>query len=246
LRAPTACKRTVSGTISLSYSEYFSPFPYGTGSLSVIEEYLALPDGAGRFTQDFSGPALLRIPLVHNNFYLQGFHLVSLTFPGNSVWCCFLNAVLQPWGSTPPQFRLFPVRSPLLRESLDYFLFLQVLRCFSSLGWLPFGWYTFSVPGCPIRKSSVITLVCSLPKLIAAYHVLHRLSMPRHPPYALIRFKYVCIVLLFTTSCYSIHYCINYKDLIAFPICQRTYDPYGSSVMCMDLNHSRAACQLHL
>jgi hypothetical protein len=63
-KASTACRCTVSGTISLRYSRYFSPFPYGTGSLSVFEEYLALPDGAGRFTQDFSGPALLRIPLT--------------------------------------------------------------------------------------------------------------------------------------------------------------------------------------
>ena len=83
--APTACRRTVSGTISLPCSGCFSPFPYGTGSLSVSEEYLALPDGAGRFTQDFSGPALLRILLVPNYFYLQGFHLVSPTFPGSSV-----------------------------------------------------------------------------------------------------------------------------------------------------------------
>ena len=30
-------------------------------------------------------------------------------------------------------FGLFPVRSPLLGESFIYFLFLQVLRCFSSL-----------------------------------------------------------------------------------------------------------------
>ena len=29
------------------------------------------------------------------------------------------------------------------------------------------------------------TLVCSSPKLFAAYHVLHRLPMPRHPPHAL-------------------------------------------------------------
>ena len=27
--------------------------------------------------------------------------------------------------------------------------------------------------------------ICSLPQLIAAYHVFHRLSVPRHPPYAL-------------------------------------------------------------
>jgi hypothetical protein len=104
-----------------------------------LESYLALPDGAGSFTQDFSGPALLRILLVHNHFHLQGFHLVSLTFPGNSVWGCFLNAVLQPSGSTLPKFGLFPFRSPLLGESLDYFLFLRVLRCFSSPGWLPCG-----------------------------------------------------------------------------------------------------------
>src|SRR6478735_11458466 len=48
--------------------------------------------------------------------------------------------------------------------------------------------------GCPIRKSSDIMLVCSSPKLIAAYHVLHRLSEPRHPPYALKCFKRVITI----------------------------------------------------
>ena len=69
------------------------------------------------------------------------------------------------------------------------YLDVSVLRVgFTAL--LPW-WYTFSVPGCPIRKSSDITLVCSSPKLIAAYHVLRRLIDPRHPPYALICFKKV-------------------------------------------------------
>jgi hypothetical protein len=45
LRAPTACKRMVSGSFSLPYSGFFSPFPHGTGSLSVSQEYLALTDG---------------------------------------------------------------------------------------------------------------------------------------------------------------------------------------------------------
>ena len=58
---PTACKRMVSGTISLLCSRFFSPFPHGTGSLSVSQEYLALADGAAGFRQDFSGPVLLRI-----------------------------------------------------------------------------------------------------------------------------------------------------------------------------------------
>jgi hypothetical protein len=52
--APTVCKHTVSGTISLSYKEFFSPFPHGTCSLSVTEEYLVLPDGSGRFPQNFT------------------------------------------------------------------------------------------------------------------------------------------------------------------------------------------------
>ncbi len=83
--APTACRRTVSGTISLPCSGCFSPFPHGTGSLSVSEEYLALPDGAGKFMQDSSGPALLRILLVYINLYLQGYHLLWLIFPDDSV-----------------------------------------------------------------------------------------------------------------------------------------------------------------
>ena len=47
---------------SPSCSEYFSPFPHGTGPLSVSQEYLALPDGAGKFKRGVSDPALLRVP----------------------------------------------------------------------------------------------------------------------------------------------------------------------------------------
>ena len=73
----------------------------------------------------------------------------------------------------------------------DFFLFLQVLRWFTSLGSLapayvfsgPFGGFT--AVGFPIRRSSDITPVCGSPKLIAAYHVLLRLFLPRHPPCAL-------------------------------------------------------------
>ena len=46
---------------------FFSPFPHGTGSLSVTEEYLALRSGLRSFRQGFTCPALLRILLrVHN------------------------------------------------------------------------------------------------------------------------------------------------------------------------------------
>src|SRR5690554_3321514 len=83
--APTACRRTVSGTISPPYSGYFSPFPYGTGSLSVDKEYLALPDGTGRFRQDSSGPALLRILLISVYLRLRDYHPLGLNFPVHSA-----------------------------------------------------------------------------------------------------------------------------------------------------------------
>ena len=73
----------------------------------------------------------------------------------------------------------------------DFFLFLQVLRWFTSLGSLMPAYVfsrmylRFTQVGFPIRRSSDITPVCGSPKLIAACHVLHRLILPRHPPCAL-------------------------------------------------------------
>src|SRR5438270_11020008 len=53
----------VAGTISLPSQGFFSPFPRGTGSLSVAKEYLALSGGPDGFMQSFTCTALLGIPL---------------------------------------------------------------------------------------------------------------------------------------------------------------------------------------
>ena len=74
--APTACRRMVSGTISLPSSGCFSPFPHGTSALSVSREYSALPDGPGGFAQGSSCPALLRIPLGPLRLRVQDCHLL--------------------------------------------------------------------------------------------------------------------------------------------------------------------------
>jgi hypothetical protein len=81
----------VSGTISLPSQGFFSPFPHGTSSLSVVGEYLALPDGPGRFPQGFSCPAVLRSHLKEDcnlrygavTLYGPTFQtvLVSLSYP---------------------------------------------------------------------------------------------------------------------------------------------------------------------
>src|SRR5690554_1182401 len=58
--APTACRHTVSGSISLPSKGCFSPFPHGTSSLSVVCVYLALDNGLPRFRQGNTCPAVLR------------------------------------------------------------------------------------------------------------------------------------------------------------------------------------------
>ena len=60
-RALADCKQTVSGSVSLSFSLFFSPFRHRTRSLSVTDQYLALPHGRGGFRQGFTCPALLGI-----------------------------------------------------------------------------------------------------------------------------------------------------------------------------------------
>ena len=58
-RPPTVCRHPVSGTVSLPSSGCFSPFPHGTCSLSVAQEYLGLESGLPMFRQDCTCPALL-------------------------------------------------------------------------------------------------------------------------------------------------------------------------------------------
>jgi hypothetical protein len=86
LRAPTACRRTVSGTISLPSSGCFSPFPRGTRSLSVASTYLALEDGPPRFLRGSSCPRVLRYVIRKaSTFRVRGYHPLCRTIPGTST-----------------------------------------------------------------------------------------------------------------------------------------------------------------
>jgi hypothetical protein len=75
-------------------------------------------------------PLYSGVSLRFSKFRIQGCHLLWPTFPCRSttsltlVCKSFNPSQLVHW------FGLFPFRSPLLRES---FLFLKLLRCFSSL-----------------------------------------------------------------------------------------------------------------
>ena len=79
--ALTPCKHTVSGSISLPSQGYFSPFPHGTCSLSVANEYLALRHGRRRFMQSFTCSALLRNILGFFQFLVTGLSPSLELFP---------------------------------------------------------------------------------------------------------------------------------------------------------------------
>ena len=89
----TACRHTVSGTISLPSQGFFSPFPHGTGSLSVARTYLALRDGPRSFPRGFSCPAVLRNARESPcSFHLRGYHTLWPTFPRRSTSRRFGNS----------------------------------------------------------------------------------------------------------------------------------------------------------
>ena len=85
-RTLTACRRHGFRFYFTPLPGFFSPFPHGTGSLSVDYEYLALEDGPPIFRQDFSCPALLVVRLVSPfGFRVRGYHPLWLPFPEHST-----------------------------------------------------------------------------------------------------------------------------------------------------------------
>ena len=72
------------------------------------------------------------------------------------------------------------------------FLFLRLLRCFSSPGSPPYTMDSctddcIATAGFPHSDIPGSMDICSSPRLFAAYHVFHRLLVPRHSPCALPR-----------------------------------------------------------
>ena len=184
----------ISGSFSLLCSRFFSPFPHGTGSLSVSWSYLALRDGPRCFTQDFSCPALLRnSPCLSGRFRIRDCHPLRSDFPeGSSI---FLSK--RRWRSYYPGQRRNAAGLGWCAFARHYlhnhccFLFLRLLRCFSSPG-LPHARHgnTIACIGLPHSEIHGSRGICPSPWLIAACHVLLRLQEPRHPSCALLSFPY--------------------------------------------------------
>ena len=190
--APTACRLPISGSVSLPLSGCFSPFPHGTCSLSVVEEYLGLEGGPPMFRQDFTCPALLESLA---DLRLRGCHPLRPDFPIGSALCHESTGLVR-------------VRSPLLTESrlMSFPTGTEMFQFPAFAFWslciqpkIPFTRPANRLPrerGCksegrkggfPHSEIFGSKGARTSPKLIAACHVLHRLSTPRHPSEALMR-----------------------------------------------------------
>ena len=170
---------------------FFSPFLRSTISLSVTQEYLALRGGPRRFTRDFTCPMLLGIR-HYQSFQLLDFH---------HLWCRIqllrLNFILLLYtfkcvNCRPPTTPTFKIGLGCSRFARRYygnrfcFLFLRLLRCFNSPGCL-FPHYEFCRKYKWLPNSGIFgsKLASSSPKRIAGTRALHRLCVPRSPPFAL-------------------------------------------------------------
>ena len=145
-----------------------------------------VPDDSDRIPRapPYSGVSMTRCSLP-----VREYHPLRRDFPDASGSCIrYFLEILQPrkvrklHGLGSSRFdRHYP-------GNRSFFLFLRVLRCFSSPRSPP-----LLVQGIPRMRGglshSEITGsrdICASPVLFAAYHVLHRLREPRHPPCALL------------------------------------------------------------
>ena len=130
-------------------------------------------------------------------FAYRAFTFYGLTFQTVRLACWFLT--LRLYAERIPR----PLRtqacsglgsSPFARRysgNRVFFLFLEVLRCFSSLGsrratyGFSDGRLGITPAGFPHSGILGSKPACGSPRLIAASHALHRFLAPRHPPFAL-------------------------------------------------------------
>ena len=112
-------------------------FPSQYYALSVTKEYLALGGGPPDFPQGSTCLAVLWIPLAGYCFHVQDFHPLWSDFPNRSInrsphisWSVTPECTHSGLGSSDFARRYFRNRC--------FFLFLRLLRCFSSPGSLPY------------------------------------------------------------------------------------------------------------
>ena len=167
---------------------FFSPFPHGTCSLSVIRQYLALSHGRDRFPRNFTCSAVLgRISTNHSVVLLTRLSL-SMVVRSRTIQLqqssLAAHRYLRTHTSLNPHtttrislhcigFWLFPFRSPLLRESHSFSFpratqMFQFTRLTSTHYIFMSRYQIYNLVGFPIQRSPDQSSFGSSPKLLAA------------------------------------------------------------------------------
>ena len=108
-------------------------FPSQYSALSVTKEYLALRGGPRSFPQGFSCLVVLWILLCQLLFHVRGFHPLWPVFPGPFCYRCRINYAVRTPECTHSGLGLFHFARRYFGNRV-FFLFLRLLRCFSSPG----------------------------------------------------------------------------------------------------------------
>lgn len=154
--------------------------------------------------------------------HIPGFHRLWPLFPKRSISLISCHiVVLQPHNCRNNYGLGYSAFARHYLRNHFCFLLLWVLRCFSSPRSLLMYKVTGLLPaGLPHSEIFGSRVICTFPKLIAAYHVLHRLREPRHPPSAL---AYFLITDTFLRQVDISLACSCFVTLFCCPIRQRSY-----------------------
>ena len=164
-------------------------FPSQYSALSVTEEYLALRGGPRSFPQGSTCLVVLWILPCASRFRLRGCHPLRPVFPDRSATA--LQSIMQ---SEPRHARTSVWALPVslaatpgidVSFSSSGYLDVSVHRVPSAWLWIHHTVRRGFLRGFPHSEICGSPDICSSPQLFAAYHVLLRLSVPRHPPCAL-------------------------------------------------------------
>ena len=166
-------------------------FPSQYYALSVTKEYLALGGGPPDFPQGFSCLVVLRILLALLRFRIRDFHPLSLVFPVPFCYRSIANCSPLPRGARTTVWALSISLAATLEIEFSFFssgyLDVSVHRVPSVQLWIHCTVRKVFLRGFPHSDICGSMCICHSPQLFAAYHVFLRLSVPRHPPCALLR-----------------------------------------------------------
>ena len=164
-------------------------FPSQYYALSVTKEYLALRGGPRSFPQGSTCLVVLWILPLSLDFHVRGFHPLWPAFPKPFHYSQESLVQSEPQCARTLVWALPISLAATLEIDVSFFssgyLDVSVHRVPLHTLWIGVWIHEVFSCGFPHSEISGSLDICSSPKLFAAYHVFHRLLVPRHPPCAL-------------------------------------------------------------